>query len=231
MQHKHYCKEKLLEGLLLPLSNGWKLKLGTILHQRDSMNGHHTLIIEAARDDVKSYEPPVVVKLSWMTSESHSGAGNQDFASTTRGSQAAANFPSLLYHGVVPSGAEILRRIVLEKVGNQSDSIKNHPLKFYVFRSLAALADSRDLTSFMSIYVDIVECHHWVYQVAKIVHGDINMNNMVYRRLRDGTTRGILIQNDVSNSTDDRRGALAKRISVVAQEVCIYSCVMDEFDF
>ncbi|KAK0479919.1 hypothetical protein EDD18DRAFT_1206282 [Armillaria luteobubalina] len=51
---------------------------------------------------------------------------------------------------------------------------------------------------YAQVFVDILQCHKWLYDHPKILHQDISMANIMYRTDDEGTVFGVLNDFDLS---------------------------------
>ncbi|KAI0069341.1 hypothetical protein K474DRAFT_1561329, partial [Panus rudis PR-1116 ss-1] len=49
--------------------------------------------------------------------------------------------------------------------------------------------------------------HHWVWKEAGVLHRDISINNIMFRRTSDGSVSGVLCDWDLSDTKDTRQRA------------------------
>ncbi|KIK59049.1 hypothetical protein GYMLUDRAFT_110443, partial [Collybiopsis luxurians FD-317 M1] len=52
------------------------------------------------------------------------------------------------------------------------------------------------------IVYDAFQCHEWVHDIGRVLHRDINMNNVMFRRI-NGEVYGVLNDFDLATSIDD----------------------------
>ncbi|KAI0079388.1 hypothetical protein K474DRAFT_651538 [Panus rudis PR-1116 ss-1] len=55
---------------------------------------------------------------------------------------------------------------------------------------------------FKKVFRDTVRAHHWVWKEAGVLHRDISINNIMFRRTSDGSVSGVLCDWNLSDTKD-----------------------------
>lgn len=63
--------------------------------------------------------------------------------------------------------------------------------RLQVMEEYLPLATISDAEEFKDVFLDVVQAHHWVYEIANILQMDINLENIMVAE-RDGEIRGVL---------------------------------------
>lgn len=82
---------------------------------------------------------------------------------------------------------------------------EEHLLRITVSERLFPITDLSDVKDIAQVFLDIFRCHHWLYENPQILHRDMSLNNMMYRKrfIGEGTIRilGVLNDFDLSSVT------------------------------
>ncbi|KAK0460331.1 hypothetical protein IW261DRAFT_296014 [Armillaria novae-zelandiae] len=74
-------------------------------------------------------------------------------------------------------------------------------LRVTVSERLFPITDTTNVKDIAQVFLDILQCHRWLYDHAKILHQDISMANVMYRkRPSDNKVYGVLNDFDISFS-------------------------------
>ncbi|KAJ3741415.1 protein kinase [Lentinula detonsa] len=71
-----------------------------------------------------------------------------------------------------------------------------------VFEELHPLSELDDLTDFAQVFYDILQIHRWLYKCAGILHRDLSIGNIMFRRI-EGKVYGVLNDFDLSSFVHD----------------------------
>ncbi|KAJ3990743.1 protein kinase, partial [Lentinula boryana] len=71
-----------------------------------------------------------------------------------------------------------------------------------VFEKLQPLSELEDLIDFAQVFYDILQIHRWLYQCARILHRDLSISNIMFRRI-EGKAYGVLNDFDLSSFVHD----------------------------
>ncbi|KAJ7679232.1 hypothetical protein DFH06DRAFT_1078682 [Mycena polygramma] len=71
-------------------------------------------------------------------------------------------------------------------------------LRILVQQELKPITKLTDADELARVFKEIVECHHWLYETAKILHRDISLSSLMFQRI-DGTVYGVLNDFDLAN--------------------------------
>ncbi|KAL4255909.1 hypothetical protein AB1N83_013192 [Pleurotus pulmonarius] len=64
-------------------------------------------------------------------------------------------------------------------------------LNLLVMERLDCIDTIQDCAELVTAFERIVRCHHWVYEEAQILHRDISVENLMFRRGEDGNIQGV----------------------------------------
>ncbi|KAF9514952.1 hypothetical protein BS47DRAFT_830653 [Hydnum rufescens UP504] len=104
-------------------------------------------------------------------------------------------------------------RILARRSTSDSSGAGSRILRVTVYQKLLPMTEIRTADDLMSVMRDIALCHRWLYRVTGILHGDINMNNIMIRR--DGAkVVGVLIDYDLAIDINKPSSTSLERIGV-----------------
>ncbi|KAJ3768514.1 protein kinase [Lentinula raphanica] len=75
-----------------------------------------------------------------------------------------------------------------------------------VLEKLHPISDLKDLKELAQVFYDILQIHQWLYERAGILHRDLSIGNLMYRRI-DGQVYGVLNDFDLSSYVCDMNDA------------------------
>ncbi|KAF9066707.1 hypothetical protein BDP27DRAFT_1330190 [Rhodocollybia butyracea] len=99
----------------------------------------------------------------------------------------------------IPFGPGTVQGRLKEEFGDDYEERELHGSIQSRLYELMSLETSREFGQ--AIY-DIVQCHEWVHEHARILHRDISLKNMMVRRASDGTKFGVLNDFDLALFVD-----------------------------
>ncbi|KAJ8091134.1 hypothetical protein PM082_024615 [Marasmius tenuissimus] len=80
------------------------------------------------------------------------------------------------------------------------DKLERRDLHYVIVEQLYPITELKGL-AFGTAFKDIIRCHQWLIEVAKIMHRDVSLNNLLYRK-KEGRTYGVLNDYDLACSLD-----------------------------
>ncbi|KAL0068135.1 hypothetical protein AAF712_004795 [Marasmius tenuissimus] len=80
------------------------------------------------------------------------------------------------------------------------DKLERRDLRYVIVEKLYPITELKGL-AFGTAFKDIIRCHQWLIEVAKIMHRDVSLNNLLYRK-KEGRTYGVLNDYDLACSLD-----------------------------
>ncbi|KAF9489220.1 hypothetical protein BDN71DRAFT_1456383 [Pleurotus eryngii] len=188
------------EDLHLTLNNGLVLTLGNIVHHPHGLIGRGSLVVKVKPGSnlPKEWPERVVAKLSWLPSSrqpEHDILKEIEQAITSDPSAAwvSDHLPNVLHSQVydAPDG------IVASLVRHFKDDYEERRLYLLVMEGLDCIESIQDCDKLKTAYEQIVRCHRWVYEGAGILHRDISVKNLMFRRKNDNIV-GVLNDFDLA---------------------------------
>ncbi|KAG7444812.1 uncharacterized protein BT62DRAFT_228547 [Guyanagaster necrorhizus] len=219
----------LFEGrkLTLKKSDGTPvvLTLGKIIFRQPGVIGRDTCVVEATAEGYEEWKGmETIVKISW---QAKSRPSEKDFMNDVKNAVETMSKDGAPRHWV----ADHLPNILLSQDFEMAEDSPQARLKEYfdavsyadggsfnyeervcrimVEERLYSITSLREPRQYAQGIFDILQVHKWVYDHAKIMHQDISMTNLMWRK-RNGVICGILSDFDLS-SYRDRESASALR--------------------
>ncbi|KAF8877703.1 hypothetical protein BD779DRAFT_1774805 [Infundibulicybe gibba] len=87
------------------------------------------------------------------------------------------NLPLIIYHEDRTAG-----RVQMALLGHFGNLYELRVPRAIIMEQLFPITELTDAASAAPVYRDIVECYQWLFDVCKIRHSDISINNLMYRR-------------------------------------------------
>ncbi|KAK0448042.1 hypothetical protein EV421DRAFT_1658879, partial [Armillaria borealis] len=81
----------------------------------------------------------------------------------------------------------------------RASAYEERVLRITVLEELFPITSLRKDTHYAQVFVDILQCHKWLYEHPKILHRDISMANIMYRIDSAGNIFGVLNDFDLSS--------------------------------
>ncbi|KAJ3741413.1 protein kinase [Lentinula detonsa] len=75
-------------------------------------------------------------------------------------------------------------------------------MRVTILEKLHSLSELEDVTEFAQVFYDILQIHRWLYECAGILHRDLSIGNIMFRRI-DGKVYGVLNDFDLSSFVHD----------------------------
>ncbi|KAG7444798.1 uncharacterized protein BT62DRAFT_933850 [Guyanagaster necrorhizus] len=219
----------LFEGrkLTLKKSDGTPvvLTLGKIIFRQPGIIGRDTCVVEATAEGYEEWKGmETIVKISW---QAKSRPSEKDFMNDVKTAVDKMSKDGASHHWV----ADHLPNILLSQDFEMAEDSPQARLKEYfdavsyadggsfnyeervcrvmVQERLYSITSLREPRQYAQGIFDILQVHKWVYDHAKIIHRDISMTNLMWRK-RNGVICGVLNDFDLS-SYRDRESASALR--------------------
>ncbi|KAK0498107.1 hypothetical protein EDD18DRAFT_1071597 [Armillaria luteobubalina] len=85
-----------------------------------------------------------------------------------------------------------------QDVGGREGAYEVRVLCITVLEKLFPITSLRKDMHYAQVFVDILQCHKWLYDHPKILHQDISMANIMYRTDDEGAIFGVLNDFDLS---------------------------------
>ncbi|EED83077.1 predicted protein [Postia placenta Mad-698-R] len=109
-----------------------------------------------------------------------------------------------------PSSEQVLEHAKLAVVRRRMREKAPRYLRLLVLKAYMQLQFISSIEEFKTVYIDVVRAHHWVFEKAAILHGDISEGNVMFYR-EAGRTYGVLVDWDRAtyrNTHDEARDDL-----------------------
>ncbi|KAJ3788852.1 hypothetical protein GGU10DRAFT_409469 [Lentinula aff. detonsa] len=85
--------------------------------------------------------------------------------------------------------------LVLEKLGNRD--FRGRLMRITIYERLYPISDLVDPREIAQVFYDILQIHQWLFDHPGILHRDINLDNIMFRRI-DGDVYGVLNDFDLA---------------------------------
>ncbi|KAK0498092.1 hypothetical protein EDD18DRAFT_1461191 [Armillaria luteobubalina] len=188
------------------------LILGTIVYRQRGLFGRDTCVIQATCTEWEGKK--LVVKISWPSASRKSEKTLLDIAIAKAKEMAKPgethwvlnHLPNILHEqdfkfddddsvqklisGMVNGG---------QYVGGRDGAYEERLLCITVLEELSPITSLRNDGDYAQVFVDILQCHKWLYEHPKILHRDISIANIMYRMDDEGNVLGVLIEFDLSS--------------------------------
>ncbi|KAK0234903.1 hypothetical protein EDD85DRAFT_1024792 [Armillaria nabsnona] len=223
----------LFSGLKMTLETSDKSKvilvLRDVIHRQKGIIGRDTFVVPARSSAWPDRE--LAVKISWPSIHRDSEKKLMD-AAKAKGDEMTGEGKK---HWVLDHLPEIFhsqdfrfndketsqRRLVellneAEYADRKTFIYEEHLLRITVSERLFPLTDLTDVKDIAQVFFDIFRCHHWLYENPKILHRDMSLNNMMYRKRSNSKGKicilGVLNDFDLSSALPLKEGASLHRI-------------------
>ncbi|KAK0475735.1 hypothetical protein IW261DRAFT_1595246 [Armillaria novae-zelandiae] len=206
------------------------LALGDIIHHQRSLIGRDTCVVLVCSSTWPDRD--LVVKISWPSIHRDSEKKLMDAAKAKADEIAGEgkrhwivdHLPSILQSQNFRSNDEdpSQRRLVellskAEYADGKPFIYEEHLLRIPVSERLFPMTDLTDVKDIAQVFYHIFRCHHWLYEIPKILHRDMSLNNMMYRKRYDNSEQkfkvlGVLNDFDLSCSSPLKEATSLQRI-------------------
>ncbi|KAK0498098.1 hypothetical protein EDD18DRAFT_1071869, partial [Armillaria luteobubalina] len=205
----------LFSGLEMELQKNGEnitLILGTIVYRQRGLFGRDTCVIHATCTEWK--DTKLVVKISWPSASRKSEKELLDIAIAKANEMAKPgethwvlnHLPNILHEQDFKfDDAKSVQKLIAEMVnggqyvGGRDGVYERRVLRITVLEELSPITSLRNDKHYAQVFVDILQCHKWLYDHPKILHRDISMANIMYRKDGEGNVFGVLIDFDLSS--------------------------------
>ncbi|KAK0194961.1 hypothetical protein F5146DRAFT_923660 [Armillaria mellea] len=205
----------LFNGLKLKLqsANGKEiiLTLKDILHRQRGLTGRNTCVVLANSPTWSKRE--LAVKISWQGVYRDSEKKLMDAARAKANEMAGEgkthwvldHLPEILHSQDFRFNEEdcpqkrLMELLINAKYADNKTFIyEERLLRITVSERLFLLDTLTDVKEFGQVFLDVLQCHRWLFDHPRILHRDISMTNVMYRR-RNGQVCGVLNDFDLSS--------------------------------
>ncbi|KAK0470191.1 uncharacterized protein EV420DRAFT_1634605 [Desarmillaria tabescens] len=220
----------LFEGRKLTLKkadgNPVALTLGKIIFRQPGIIGRDTCFVEATAEDCGEWKGmETIVKISW---QAKSRPSEKDFMDDVKNAVDELPKDGTSHQWVF----DHLPNILLSQDFEMAEDSPQARLKAYfdtasyadgdsfeyeervcrimVQEKLYSITSLREPRQYTQGIFDILQIHRWVYDHARIIHRDISMMNLMWRR-RNGVIYGVLNDFDLSSYCDYKSASALRR--------------------
>ncbi|KAK0488076.1 hypothetical protein EDD18DRAFT_1466525 [Armillaria luteobubalina] len=198
------------------------LALEDMIHHQSSLIGRDTCVVLACSSACPDQD--LVVKISWPSTHRDSEKKLMAVAKMKATGIGSWNiFPRSFILKTSLSTINIRRRRLVELLNKAEYAdgkpfiYDEHVLRITVSERLFPATDLTDIKDIVQVFFDIFRCHHWLYKNPKILHCDMSLNNMMYRKRHDNSERrfkvfGVLNDFDLSCSIPLKEATSLQRI-------------------
>ncbi|KAK0199694.1 hypothetical protein DFS33DRAFT_1364371 [Desarmillaria ectypa] len=201
--------------MTLEKSDGMKiiLTLGDIIHRQRGLIGQDTCVVLARSSAWPGRE--LVVKISWPGIHRDSEKKLMDAAKAKADEMAGKDkrhwvldhLPEILHSqdfrfNDKDSPQRRLMELLIEAAYADGKAFiyEERLLRITVSERLFPITDLTNVKDVAQVFLDILQCHRWLFDHAKILHRDISMANVMYRkRPKDDKVCGVLNDFDLSS--------------------------------
>ncbi|KAK0490368.1 hypothetical protein IW261DRAFT_8982 [Armillaria novae-zelandiae] len=199
-------------GLEMTLDEDIKLVLGTIVYRQRGLCGRDTCVVQATC--TKWGDKKLVVKISWPSASRKSEKELLNIAIAKANGMAGEgkthwilnHLPNILHEQDFKSDdAGSVQKLIADMVNEgqyvsgRDGTYEQRVLRITVLEELIPITSLRKGKHYAQVFVDILQCHKWLYDHPKILHRDISMANIMYRMDGQGNVFGVLIDFDLSS--------------------------------
>ncbi|KAK0205918.1 hypothetical protein DFS33DRAFT_543012 [Desarmillaria ectypa] len=201
-------------GLIMNLernSKAIKLKLGKTVYRQRGLIGRDTCVICATCTEWSGMK--LVVKISWPSASRKSEKALLDIAKAKAKQLAGDNkrhwildhLPNILHEQDFDFDDDSAQKIIAKMmhdgkfVGTREGTYEERVLRITVLEELFPITSLRKDSDYAQVFVDILQCHKWLYDHPRILHRDISLANLMYRIDSKGNIIGVLNDFDLSS--------------------------------
>ncbi|KAK7442970.1 hypothetical protein VKT23_015914 [Stygiomarasmius scandens] len=196
-------------GCQLQLGDGTTLLLKTAVYRAHSIIGRGTTVIKAVLNG-----HDVVVKLSFPGS---SREAEDDLirrahcaASSTEHAWAKNHLPTVIRAETHPFGGDTSQTKLATFFEKLTIPYETRVLRITVQEVLQPITDLTDPEEIAQVFFDILQIHRWLVDHGKILHRDISLTNIMFRRI-SGNVYGVLNDFDLASSLPVQPGTTSLR--------------------
>ncbi|PBK66012.1 hypothetical protein ARMSODRAFT_960459 [Armillaria solidipes] len=182
------------------------LTLGDIIHRQRGLIGRNTCVVLAHSSAWPNRD--LVVKISWPGVYRDSEKKLMDAAKAKADEMAGEgkthwvldHLPEILHSQDFRFNDEdspqkrLMELLIEAKYADKKTFIyEERLLRITVSERLFPITDLTDVKDIAQVFFDIFRCHHWLYENPKILHRDMSLNNLMYRKRHDNSKGKIRI--------------------------------------
>ncbi|KAK0204451.1 hypothetical protein DFS33DRAFT_1259375 [Desarmillaria ectypa] len=211
------------------------LTLGKIIFRQPGIIGRDTCVVEATAEDCEEWKGmETVVKISW---QAKSRPSETDFMNDVKNAVDKLSKDGTSHHWV----SDHLPNILLSQDFEMAEDSPQARLKKYfdsasyadgdsfeyeervcrimVLERLYSITSLREPCQYAQGIFDILQVHRWVYDHTRIIHRDISMTNLMWRK-RNGVICGVLNDFDLSSYCDRKSASALRRTGTGPYYAC-----------
>ncbi|KAF9474598.1 hypothetical protein BDN70DRAFT_884630 [Pholiota conissans] len=194
----------LVRGMLLTLNNGVVLKLGDLIFLQHALIGRGTCVataepIEAGAD---WKDKKIVVKFSFTPkTRTPEGVVLANIVKKVEERQEDKwmldHLPEVLhYESLAPTASDVQTLLSAYFTAKSSDVYEDRVLQVMVMTEQLPITELTTPETLISAIRDVFKCYRWLYETAGIMHRDISVNNVMFRKNGD-QIHGVLSDYDL----------------------------------
>ncbi|KAF9476180.1 hypothetical protein BDN70DRAFT_863614 [Pholiota conissans] len=197
-------RRDLVRGMLLTLNNGAVLKLGDLIFLQHALIGRGTCVAtaEPIEGGADWKEKKIVVKFSFTPkTRTSEGLVLANIVKKTEERQqdkwVLDHLPEVLhYESLVPTDTDVQTLLSAYFTAKSSDVYEDRILQVMVMTEQLPITELTTSEMLISAIRDVFKCYRWLYETAGIMHRDISLNNVMFRK-KDGHIYGVLSDYDL----------------------------------
>ncbi|CAA7263641.1 unnamed protein product [Cyclocybe aegerita] len=200
-----------LHGTHLHLQNGQVLELGELIFRQHALIGRGSCVVCGKAENSHEWaDKPLVVKFSFTpVTRISEGAMLEKIVELAKGDTEnvgmLAHLPDVLHHEAVPPGDVQSRFSAWLK--NQGIGYEDRRLQILVMTELFSIKELRSTAAIAPVFRDVFKCYKWLHEVAQVIHRDVSLNNIMYRKKEDGSACGVLSDFDLALFLSENKAA------------------------
>ncbi|KAG7099981.1 hypothetical protein E1B28_001774 [Marasmius oreades] len=197
-----------------------RIRLRRLLFRSHEVIGRGTVVVEAECICGNSgcecdWKGPLIVKISFpatsRVTEDELVKDALKLATGKDGEWVQKHLPRTLWSHTMPFG-ENTPQARLAKLFAMDEKYEEQHACVTVQQKLQPIHELKTPEEFAQVFYDILQCHRWLYKIAEILHRDISMSNMMFRRDEaTGEVYGVLNDFDLSSRVEENRQASSKQ--------------------
>ena len=225
----------IFDGLELTLSDGTRLVLGSTIYHQHGIIGRRTCVVRARRvekgndsgTDDDAWDGPLIVKLSWPAksriSENDIIEKARKAANNDKHRWVLKHLPKVLH--AEDQHVNLLSQALIDRMGDQYEE---RVLRIMVQEELLPITERTAAVDLAKSFREIFKCmyshsvpflrslsvsvlgYRWLFEVPKILHGDISLNNLMLRKEGD-KAYGVLNDFDLAVDADVKSASSKQR--------------------
>ncbi|KAJ7679247.1 hypothetical protein DFH06DRAFT_1316189 [Mycena polygramma] len=142
----------------------------------------------------------VVVKWSWISRAAHNVKAEQSPPKILR---------RIYCHEEIDKLIPACYEPVLGNLPDVVGGCERRPLRIIAQEELQSITKLTDPQELAVAFKGLIECHHWLYETAKILHRDISLSNLMFQRI-DDKLYGVLSDFDLTNPYGRNKSSVSK---------------------